>query len=216
MMAFPNGLVAIPDGLSSVDAAPLLCAGLTTFNALRRSSAMAGELVAILGIGGLGHLGIQFAAHMGFKVVAVARGPEKEQLARKLGAHHYIDSSAGDPAAEIKTLGGATVILATSSDSKSMSAIMGGLATRGRMIVLGAGLEAIQVSPFQLLFSSVGVEGALTGSPIDNEDTLGFSLLKGIKPMIETVPLEKAEEGYRKMMSNKARFRIVLTMGMPA
>jgi D-arabinose 1-dehydrogenase-like Zn-dependent alcohol dehydrogenase len=216
MMAFPNGLVAIPDGLSSVDAAPLLCAGLTTFNALRRSSAKPGGLVAILGIGGLGHLGIQFAAHMGFKVVAVARGPEKEPLAKKLGAHHYIDSSAGDPAAEIKTLGGATVILATSSDSKSMSAIMGGLATRGRMIVLGAGLEAIQVSPFQLLFSSVGLEGALTGSPIDNEDTLGFSLLKGIKPMIETVPLEKAEEGYRKMMNNKARFRIVLTMGTHA
>src|ERR1700691_5900721 len=216
MMAFPNGLVAIPDGLSPVDAAPLLCAGLTTFNALRKSSAKPGELVAILGIGGLGHLGIQFAAHMGFKVVAGARGAEKEQLAKKLGAHHYIDNSAGDPAAELKALGGAKVILATASDSKAMSAIMGGLATRGRMIVVGAGAEAIQISPFQLLFSSVGVEGALTGSPIDNEDTLGFSLLKGIKPMIETVPLEKAEEGYRKMMSNKARFRIVLTMGTTA
>ena len=216
MLAFPNGLVAIPDGLSSVEAAPLLCAGLTTFNALRRSSAKAGELVAILGIGGLGHLGIQFAARMGFKVVAVARGAEKEQLAKKLGSHHYIDSNAGNPAAALKALGGATVILATSSDSKSMSAIMGGLATRGRMIVLGVGAEAIQVSPLQLLFSSVGIEGALTGSPIDNEDTLAFSLLQGIKPMIETLPLEKAEEGYRKMMSNKARFRIVLTMGTPA
>jgi len=216
MMAFANGLVAIPDGLSSVEAAPLLCAGLTTFNALRRSSAKPGELVAILGIGCLGHLGIQFAAHMGFKVVAVARGAEKEQLAKKLGSHHYIDSNAGNPAAALKALGGATVILATSSDSKSMSAIMGGLATRGRMIVLGVGAEAIQVSPLQLLFSSVGIEGALTGSPIDNEDTLGFSLLQGIKPMIETLPLEKAEEGYRKMMSNKARFRIVLTMGTPA
>jgi len=216
MMAFPNGLVAIPEGLSSVEAAPLLCAGITTFNALRRSGAIPGDLVAILGIGGLGHLGVQFASHMGFKVVAVARGAEKEQLAKKLGAHHYIDSNAGDPAAALKALGGAKVILATASDSKAMSAIMGGLATRGRMIVVGAGAEAIQVSPFQLLFSSVGVEGALTGSPIDNEDTLGFSLLKGIKPMIETVPLEKAEEGYRKMMSNKARFRIVLTMGTPA
>jgi D-arabinose 1-dehydrogenase-like Zn-dependent alcohol dehydrogenase len=212
MLAFSNGLVAIPDGLSSVDAAPLLCAGLTTFNALRRSSAMPGDLVAILGIGGLGHLGIQFAARMGFKVVAIARGADKEQLARKLGAHHYIDSSAGDPAAALKALGGANLILATVSDSKAMSAIMGGLASRGRMIVVGAGLESIQVSPFQLLFNSVGVEGALTGSPIDNEDTLGFSLLQGIKPMIETVPLEKAEEGYRKMMSNKARFRVVLTM----
>jgi len=216
MMAFPNGLVAIPEGLSSVEAAPLLCAGITTFNALRRSGAIPGDLVAILGIGGLGHLGVQFASHMGFKVVAVARGAEKEQLAKKLGAHHYIDSNAGDPAAALKALGGAKVILATASDSKAMSAIMGGLATRGRMIVVGAGAEAIQISPFQLLFSSVGVEGALTGSPIDNEDTLGFSLLKGIKPMIETVPLEKAEEGYRKMMSNKARFRIVLTMGTPA
>ena len=212
MMALPNGLVAIPDGLSSVDAAPLLCAGLTTFNALRKSSAKPGELVAILGIGGLGHLAIQFATHMGFKVVAVARGAEKEPLAKKLGAHHYIDSSAGDPAAALKALGGAHLILATASDSKAMSAIMGGLATRGRMIVVGVGAEAIQVSPLQLLFSSVGIEGALTGSPIDNEDTLGFSLLKGIKPMIETFPLEKAEDGYRKMMNGKARFRIVLTM----
>jgi D-arabinose 1-dehydrogenase-like Zn-dependent alcohol dehydrogenase len=172
-----------------------------------------GELVAILGIGGLGHLGVQFAAHMGFTVVAVARGAEKEELAKKLGAHHYIDSSAGDPAAALKALGGAKIILATASDSKAMSAIMGGLATRGRMIVVGAGAEAIQVFPFQLLFGSVGVEGALTGSPIDNEDTLSFSLLQGIKPMIETVPLEKAEEGYRKMLSNKARFRMVITMG---
>src|SRR5260370_21885016 len=134
MMAFPSGLVAIPDGLSSVDAAPLLCAGLTTFNALRRSSAKPDDLVAIQGIGGLGHLGVQFAAHMGFKVVAVARGPEKEQLAKKLGAHHYIDSSAGDAAAALKALGGAKLILATAPDSKSRSRIMGGLTTRGRMI----------------------------------------------------------------------------------
>jgi len=213
MMAFPNGLVAIPEGLSSVDAAPLLCAGLTTFNALRNSPAKPGELVAILGIGGLGHLAVQFAARMGFNVVAVARGAEKEQLAKKLGAHHCIDSSAGDPAAALKALGGAKVILATVSDSKAMSTIMGGLATRGRMIVLGVSPEPIQISGVQLLFSSAGIEGALTGSPIDNEDTLGFSLLHGIKPMIETVPLEKAEEGYRKMMSNKARFRVVLTTG---
>ena len=153
---------------------------------------------------------------MGFKAVAAARGPEKEQLAKKLGAHHYIDSSVGDPAASLKELGGAKLILATASDSKSMSAIMGGLATRGRMIVLGVAADPIQVSPLQLLFSSVGVEGALTGSPVDSEDTLGFSLLQGIKPMIETVPLERAEEGYRKMMNNKARFRVVLTMGAPA
>ena len=216
MIAFSSGLVAIPDGLSSVDAAPLLCAGLTTFNALSNSSAKPGEVVAILGIGGLGHLGIQFAARMGFNVVAVARGAEKEQLAKRLGAHHYIDSSVGDPAAALKALGGAQLILATASDSKAMSAIMGGLATRGRMIVVGVGAEAIQVSPLQLLFSAVGLEGSLTGSPIDNEDTLGFSLLQGIKPMIETIPLEKAAEGYHKMLSNKARFRIVLTMGTPS
>src|SRR5258706_9037974 len=184
MTAFPNGLVAIPDRLSSVDAAPLLCAGLTTFNALRRSAAKPGELVAILGVGGLGHLAIQFAVHMGFKAVAVARGAEKEQLAKKLGAHHYIDSSVGDPAASLKELGGAKLILATASDSKSMSAIMAGLATRGRMIVLGVAADPIQVSPLQLLFSSAGVEGALTGSPVDSEDTLGFSLQEGIKPMI--------------------------------
>ena len=213
MMGIPNGLVAIPDGMSPVNAAPLLCAGLTTFNALRRSSAKAGDLVAILGVGGLGHLAIQFAARMGFTVAAVARGAEKAQSAKKLGAHHYIDSSAGDPAAALKGLGGAKLILATASDSKSMSAIMGGLATRGRMIVLGVGAEAIQVSPLQLLYGSVGVEGALTGSPIDNEDTLGFSLTQGITPMIETVALDQAEEGYRRMMNNKARFRVVLTMG---
>jgi len=216
MMAYPSGLVAIPDGLSSVDAAPLLCAGLTTFNALRRSSARAGDLVAIQGIGGLGHLGVQFAARMGFKVAAIARGTEKEPLAKKLGAHHYIDGAAGDPATALTALGGADLILATAPSGKALSALIPGLARRGRIIVVGAGFDPIQVTPVQLLFNAVALEGALTGSPSDNEDTLDFSLLQGVKPMIETVPLEKAAEGYQKMMSNKARFRMVITMGATA
>src|SRR6267378_514169 len=212
MMAIPSGLVSIPDHLGSADAAPLLCAGLTTYNALRHSLAESGDLVAVQGIGGLGHLGVQFAARMGFRVAAIARGPEKEPLAKKLGAHHYIDSKAGDPAAALQALGGAKVILATASDSKSMSELIGGLAPRGRMIVAGAGSNPIEVSPMHLLFGSRGIEGTLTGSAIDNEDSLAFSVLHRIKPMIETVPLEKATEGYRRMLSNKARFRMVIVM----
>jgi alcohol dehydrogenase, propanol-preferring len=212
MLAIPSGLAAIPDSLSSVEAAPLLCAGLTTYNALRRSPARPGELIVIQGLGGLGHLGVQFAARMGFRVAAIARGAEKAALAKDLGAHHYIDSNAEDPAAALQALGGAKVILATASDSKSMSALIGGLARRGRMIVLGVGFDPIQVSPVQLLFGSLAVEGVLTGSPIDNEDTLAFSALQGIKPMIETMPLERAPDAYAKMMAGKARFRMVLTM----
>lgn len=212
MIAIPSGLVAIPDGLSSVEAAPLLCAGITTFNGLRRSGAAPGDLVAILGVGGLGHLAVQFAARMGFRVVAIARGPEKKPLAEKLGAHHYIDSKAGNPADALLALGGANVILATASDSKSMSQLVRALAPRGRMIVAGVDAAPIEVSPFELLFGGRGVIGTLTGSAIENEDTLAFSALHGIKPMIETVPLEKAGEGYRKMLSNQARFRMVLVM----
>jgi D-arabinose 1-dehydrogenase-like Zn-dependent alcohol dehydrogenase len=212
MIAIPSGLVAIPDELSSADAAPLLCAGLTTYNALRHSSAAPGDLVAVQGIGGLGHLGVQFAARMGFRVAAVARGAEKGPLAKELGAHHYIDSQAGDPAAALQELGGANVILATASDSKSMSDLIGGLAPRGRMVVAGAGNSPIEVSPLQLLFGSRGIEGTLTGSAIDNEDTLAFSVLQKIKPMIETVPLDRAAEGYKRMLSNKARFRMVIVM----
>jgi alcohol dehydrogenase, propanol-preferring len=210
MIAIPSGLVSIPDELSSTNAAPLLCAGLTTYNALRRSPAEPGNLVAIQGIGGLGHLGVQFAARMGFRVAAIARGSAKEPLAKELGVHHYIDSQTGDPAAALQALGGAKVILATASDSKSMSALIGGLAARGRMIVAGAGSSPIEVSPFHLLFGSRGIEGTLTGSAIDNEDTLAFSVLQGIKPMIETVSLEEAAEGYQRMLSNKARFRVVI------
>jgi propanol-preferring alcohol dehydrogenase len=213
MIAIPSGLVSIPDDLDSADAAPLLCAGLTTFNALRRSSAEPGDLVAVQGIGGLGHLGVQFAARMGFGVAAIARGAEKEPLAKQLGAHHYIDSKAGDPAAALQALGGASVILATASDSKSMSELIGGLGPRGRMIVAGIGSSPIEASPGQLMFGSRGIEGTLTGSAIDNEDTLAFSVLHRIKPMIETVPLENAAEGYQRMMSNQARFRMVIVTG---
>jgi len=212
MLAMPSGLVSIPDELGSADAAPLLCAGLTTYNALRHSSAEPGDLVAVQGIGGLGHLGVQFAARMGFRVAAIARGSEKEPLAKQLGAHHYIDSKASDPAAALQALGGAKVIVATASDSPSMSALIGGLAPRGRMIVAGAGSSRIEVSPMHLLFGSRGIEGTLTGSAIDNEDTLAFSVLQKIKPMIETVPLEKTAEGYQRMLSNKARFRMVILM----
>ncbi len=212
MIALPSGLVSIPDDLGSADAAPLLCAGLTTFNALRRSVAEAGDLVAVQGIGGLGHLGVQFAAHMGFRVAAIARGAEKEPLAKQLGAHHYIDNTAGDPVAALQALGGAKVILATASDSKSMSELIGGLGPRGRMIVAGAGSSPIEVSPTDLLFGSRGIEGTMTGSAIDNEDTLAFSVLHGVKSMNETVPLEKAAEGYQRMLSNKARFRVVIVI----
>jgi alcohol dehydrogenase, propanol-preferring len=213
MIALPSGLASVPDDLGSANAAPLLCAGITTFNALRHSLAEPGDLVAVQGIGGLGHLGVQFAARMGFRVAAIARGAEKEPFAKELGAHHYIDSTAGDPAAALQALGGAKVILATASDSKSMSELISGLAPRGRMIVAGAGSSPIEVSPMHLLFGSRGIEGTLTGSAIDNEDTLAFSVLHRIKPMIETVPLEKAAEGYQRMLSNKARFRMVIVTG---
>jgi D-arabinose 1-dehydrogenase-like Zn-dependent alcohol dehydrogenase len=213
MIAIPSGLASIPDDLGSAEAAPLLCAGLTTYNALRHSVAEPGDLVAVQGIGGLGHLGVQFAARMGFRVAAIARGAEKEPLAKQLGAHLYIDSKADDPATALQALGGAKVILATASDSQSMSDLIGGLGPRGRMIVAGAGSSPIEVSPMHLLFGSRGVEGTLTGSAIDNEDTLAFSVLQGIKPMIETVPLEKAAEGYQRMLSNKARFRMVIVTG---
>ena len=214
MLAQANALVAIPAEFASTEAAPLLCAGLTTFNALRKSAARAGDLVAIQGVGGLGHLGIQFAKHMGLRVVAVARGPAKAKLAMELGAHHTIDSTSRDVAAELQKLGGARMILATAADSQSMSGLVGGLAARGEMIVAGAGGDGpITLDPVLMLFGERRVSGTLTGSPIDNEDTLAFSALQGIKAMIETVPLERAAEAYRRMMNNEARFRIVLTTG---
>jgi alcohol dehydrogenase, propanol-preferring len=213
MIAEERGLTAVPDELSSRDAAPLLCAGLTTYNALRNAGGRPGDLVAVQGIGGLGHLGVQFANHMGFRVAAVARGADKEPLARELGAHHYIDSNREDAAAALQALGGAGIILTTATSGKAMSSLIGGLRARGRMIVVGASADPIEINPAQLLFGTRAVEGSLTGSPLDGEETLAFSLLKGIRPKIETMPLEGAPEAYAKMMRNEARFRMVLITG---
>jgi D-arabinose 1-dehydrogenase-like Zn-dependent alcohol dehydrogenase len=213
MIADERALAAVPAELAPADAAPLLCAGVTTYNALRNSPARPGDLVAVQGIGGLGHLAVQFASRMGFRVAAVARGEEKQPLAHQLGAHHYIDSQAGDPAAALQALGGASVILATVTSGKAMAALIGGLRARGRMIVVGASPDPIEVAPAQLLFGTRAIEGALTGSPLDSEDTLAFSVLEGIRPRIETAPLEAAAEAYGKMMRNEARFRMVLVTG---
>jgi Zn-dependent alcohol dehydrogenases len=215
MLAKASGLVSIPKDLQSVDAAPLLCAGLTTFGALRNSPAKAGDLVAVLGIGGLGHLAVQYARHMGFEVAAIAQGAGKAELAKKLGAHHYIDSAAVDPATALQGLGGASVILITASGGKTVSESFKGLRPGGVSIVLGVGPEPIAVSAMDLIFGTRKLEGALTGNPTTSEATLRFSALSGISAMIETLPLERAAEGYAKMMAGKARFRMVLTIGAP-
>jgi D-arabinose 1-dehydrogenase-like Zn-dependent alcohol dehydrogenase len=213
VIAHVHGLVALPDGLDAREAAPLLCAGVTTYNALRHSPARGGDLVAIHGVGGLGHLAIQYGKHMGFRVAAIARGAEKADLATRLGATHYIDSVEKDPAKALQELGGARVILATAADSKSMGPLVAGLAPRGRMIVVGGSGEPIPVVATQLIFGGRSIEGALTGSAIDTEDTLAFSAQANVRAMIETVPLENAAEAYARMMNNKARFRMVMTMG---
>lgn len=212
LIARQTGLVAIPDELDSVEAAPLLCAGITTFNALRNSRARAGDLIAVLGIGGLGHLAVQYARRMGFRVVAIARGAEKEAVARELGAHEYVDSVAQDAAAELTRLGGAQVILATVSRAEAMSALIPGLAPRGEMLGVGADAEPIRVSTTELIFGERSVVGRLTGSAADNEDTLAFSVLQDVRARIEVVPLAEAPAAYARMMSNQARFRIVLDM----
>lgn len=212
MIAKASGLVSIPDTLSSAHAAPLLCAGITTFSALRNTSAKAGDLVAVLGIGGLGHLGVQYARHMGFEVAAIARGADKAAMAKDLGAHHYIDSGATDPAAALQALGGAQVILITASSGKAVSETFKGLRPGGTSVVVGVGPEPIEVPGIDLIFGSRKLEGALTGDPATADETLRFSVLSGISAMIETVPLEKASEAYAKMMAGKARFRMVLTM----
>ena len=212
MVAPYQALAVMPAGLQPQDAAPLMCAGLTTFNALRNSGAKPGDLVAVLGIGGLGHLGVQYATKMGFNTVAIARGKDKEPLARELGAAHYIDSQGGDPAAELQKLGGASVVLATVTNGPAMSATIGGLAPNGRLMVLGAA-GPMDVSPVQLLLAKTAVEGWYSGTSIDSEDTLKFSQRAGVKSMNEVMPLERAAEGYERMMSGKARFRVVLTMG---
>lgn len=208
-----DALASIPDELSAEDAAPLLCAGITTFNALRDSGARPGDLVAILGIGGLGHLGVQFARRMGFETVAIARGTNKKTQAEALGAHHYIDSTAGDVAQALQALGGATTILATVTAPDAMSAAVGGLRPRGRMVVVGASADPMQIPPFALIPGSTAVVGHASGTSKDSEDTLRFSVLQDVRPKIETYPLERAAEGYARMMSGDARFRVVLTMG---
>jgi D-arabinose 1-dehydrogenase-like Zn-dependent alcohol dehydrogenase len=212
MVAPVEALAAIPDSLSDVEAAPLLCAGITTYNALRHSGALPGDLVAVQGIGGLGHLGIQFATKFGYKVAAIGRGPENADLAKKLGAKVYIDSKSTKPAEELQKLGGAQVILATAPNSKAMSELIDGLGPNGKLMVIGATFDPIEVAPPQLIFGSRTIQGWAAGTPADSEDTLRFAELSGVRPMIETYPLEKAGEAYARMMSGNAQFRVVLTM----
>ncbi len=212
MVAPAEAVVAIPESLSDVDAAPLLCAGITTYNALRHSGALPGDLVAVQGIGGLGHLGIQFANKFGYKVAAIGRGSENAALAKKLGASVYIDSQGVNAAEALQKLGGARVILATAPSSKAMSDLIDGLGPNGELMVVGATSDAIEVTPIQLINGSKTIQGWASGTPADSEDTLRFAELSGVRPMIETYPLEKAAEAYARMMSGKAEFRVVLTM----
>ena len=212
MVAPVEALVAIPDSLRDADAAPLLCAGITTYNSLRHSGAFPGDLVAVQGVGGLGHLGIQFAQKFGYKVAAIGRGSENASLAKKLGASVYIDSQSTNAAQELQKLGGARVILATAPSSKAMSELVDGLGPNGKLIVVGATFDPIEVTPIQLITGSRTIQGWSTGTPADAEDTLRFAELTGVRPMIETYPLEKAAEAYARMLSGKAQFRVVLTM----
>jgi D-arabinose 1-dehydrogenase-like Zn-dependent alcohol dehydrogenase len=213
VIAPAGALAVIPDDLSAVEAAPLMCAGITTFNALRHSGARPGDTVAVLGIGGLGHLGIQFAAKMGFRAVAIARGRDKEALARRLGASRYIDSQVQDPAAELASSGGARVIVATVTSGKAMTAVLGGLSIDGRLVVLGAADEPLVVSAVLLIGGRRSIMGWPSGTSIDSQETMAFSALTGVRSMSEVFPLERAAEGYEHMMSGKARFRVVLTTG---
>jgi D-arabinose 1-dehydrogenase-like Zn-dependent alcohol dehydrogenase len=212
MIAPYTALALVPADLPAADAAPLMCAGLTTFNALRNSGAVAGDLVAVLGLGGLGHLGVQYAAKMGFRTVGIARGKDKAPLAHQLGAIHYIDTQSADPAAELQKLGGAKVVLATVTVGSAMAATIGGLAPRGKLLVLGAA-DPMEVNPLPLLMGRRSIEGWYSGTSIDSQDTLNFSVQSGVRSMNESLPLERAAEGYERMMSGKARFRVVLTTG---
>src|ERR1700726_1844041 len=212
MVAPVEALTTMPEGLSDVEAAPLLCAGITTYNALRHSGALPGDVVAVLGIGGLGHLGIQFANKFGYKVAAVGRGSESAALAKKLGASVYIDNKATNAAEALQKLGGAQVILATAPSSKSMSEVIDGLAPNGKLLVVGASMDPIEVTPVQLISGRRSIQGWASGTPTDAEDTLRFAELTGVRPMIETYPLEKAAEAYARMISGNAQFRVVLTM----
>jgi D-arabinose 1-dehydrogenase-like Zn-dependent alcohol dehydrogenase len=211
MVAPAIAVALVPEELSPVEAAPLMCAGITTFNALRNSGARGGDVVAVLGLGGLGHLGVQYAVKMGFKTVGIARGKDKEALARKLGAHHYIDSESQDPAAELQKLGGAKVIIATVTNGDAMSAVQGGLALNGVMMLIGAA-PSMTVSPLWLLSGKRSVKGWYSGTAIDSQDTLAFSVLSGVRSMNEVFPLERVNEAYERMMNGKARFRVVLAM----
>jgi D-arabinose 1-dehydrogenase-like Zn-dependent alcohol dehydrogenase len=212
MVAPAIALALVPEELSAVEAAPLMCAGITTYNALRNGGARPGDVVAVLGLGGLGHLGVQYAAKMGFKTVAIARGQDKEPLARKLGAWHYIDSRAKDSAAELLKLGGARVILATVTSSEAMNSVQSGLAVNGVLMVIGV-TESLQVSPAVLIAGRRSVKGWYSGTALDSQDTLAFSVLTGVRSMNEVFPLDRAAEAYDHMMSGKARFRVVLTTG---
>lgn len=213
MIAPAVALARIPDGLSAAEAGPLMCAGITTFNSLRHAGASPGDLVAVLGIGGLGHLGIQFAAKMGYRTVAIARGKDKEALARQLGAHHYVDSQSQDPAEELARLGGARVILATVTSGKAMTAVLKGLGVDGKLVVLGAAHEPLEVSPLLLIDGRRSITGWPSGTSADSQDTLAFSELTGVRSMNEEFPLERAGDAYDRMMSGQARFRVVLTTG---
>jgi len=211
LIAPASAVARMPSDLSPVEAAPLMCAGVTTYNALRNSGARPGDVVAVLGLGGLGHLGVQYAAKMGFHTVGIARGKDKEPLARQLGATTYIDSQAQQPAAELQKLGGAKVILATATSGEAMAAVQGGLAVNGTLLIVGAA-ESLQVSPLWLLMGCRSIKGWYSGTSIDSQDTLAFSARAGVRPMNETFPLERVAEAYDRMMSGKARFRVVLTL----
>jgi len=212
MVAPVEALAHMPESLDAADAAPLMCAGITTFNALRRAGALPSDLVAVQGIGGLGHLGVQFAKKFGYRVAAIGRGPGNAALAKKLGADVYIDSAATDAATELQKLGGARVILATAPSGKAMSSLVGGLGANGTLVVIGASADPIEVAPIQLISGRKRIQGWSAGIPTDSEDTLRFAEMTGIRPMIEKYPLAKAAEGYARMMSGKAEFRVVLTM----
>jgi D-arabinose 1-dehydrogenase-like Zn-dependent alcohol dehydrogenase len=214
MIAHSSALALLPEDLSAVEAGPLVCAGVTTFNSLRNSGARPGETVAVLGLGGLGHLGVQFAAKMGFKTVAIARGSDKQPLAIKLGAHHYIDSQAQDVAGELARMGGASVILATVTNAEAMTAALGGLGVNGKLIVLGAPPKPLEAPALLLIGGRRSIAGWYSGTSIDSQDTLSFSRLSGVRAMTEVFPLERAAEAYDRMMSGKARFRVVLTTGL--
>ncbi len=212
MVAPAVGVALVPEELSAVEAAPLMCAGITTYNALRNSAARPGDLVGVLGLGGLGHLGVQYAVKMGFKTVAIARGKDKEPLAKQLGAWRYIDSQSSDPAVELQKLGGAKVIIATVTNGDAMAAVQGGLGVNGTLMVIGA-TQSMTVSPLNLLMGRRSVKGWYSGTAMDSQDTLAFSVLSGVRSMNEVYPLEKVVEAYDRMMSGKARFRVVLTTG---